>query len=487
MKKRLMALFMTLILCLSMMSANAFAFSTEAVSSQAVVNREQSVIAASNFSQWAQNDLIVGDSYGVYPLTWYNKDMTAPISHGQLRIILGKLRGKILNTDRITKIKESICEINDEKITVEEVLKAYYSVLSDYEFTKDIGLKSSKAVDFMKKNKIYTGTNGELKLKDTCSVEQACVMAARLVTFLYDTLDAGSKGFFWETSYGDNKVYLLGSIHIASNDIYPYSKKIQSAFESSDALVVELNMLDTSGAIKVAEYGLLTDGTTLKDHLSPEVYEKTIALAKHFGYPEEIINMYKPWLVNTLFSAYTSTDTASQDELVAAANLGIDLHFTINASLTGKKILEVEGYEVQYKALDSFSPELDEYLLNSTVDTINGILAGQKSSGSEFVDDALLLWRKGDVETFSQYTSFEYMYKDLVEMAATEEELNLLKEYEDKLLLQRDKGMADYIDNLLKAEGSNTYFVVVGSAHYISDYSVLDRLEEKGYTITQIK
>lgn len=487
MKKRLMALIMTLILCLSMMSANAFALSTESVSTQAAVNNELSAQAASNFSQWAQNDLIVGDSYGVYPLSWYNKDMTAPISHGQLRIILGKLRGKLLNTDMVTKISESIIDINDEKITVEEVLKAYYATLSNYEFTKDLGLKSTKAVDFMKKNKIYTGTNGELKLKDPCSIEQACVMATRLITFLYDTLDAGSKGFFWETTYGDNKVYMLGSIHIASTDIYPYSKKILNAFESSDALVVELNMLDTSGAIKVAEYGLLTDGTTLKDHISPEVYEKTIALAKQFGYPEEIINMYKPWLVNTLFSAYSSTETASQDELITAANLGIDLNLTMNASLSGKKILEVEGYELQYKALDSFSPELDEYLLNSTVDSVNNILAGQKSSGSEFIDDALVLWRKGDTETFKKYTSFEYMYKDLVELAATEEEIKLLQEYEDKLLLQRDKGMADYIDNLLKAEGSNTYFVVVGSAHYISDYSVLDRLEEKGYTITQIK
>jgi uncharacterized protein YbaP (TraB family) len=47
--------------------------------------------------------------------------------------------------------------------------------------------------------------------------------------------------------------------------------------------------------------------------------------------------------------------------------------------------------------------------------------------------------------------------------------------------------MAEYIDTLLNMEGSTTYFVIVGSSHYISEYSVLDILEEKGYEITQIK
>ncbi len=55
------------------------------------------------------------------------------------------------------------------------------------------------------------------------------------------------------------------------------------------------------------------------------------------------------------------------------------------------------------------------------------------------------------------------------------------------MITKRDIGMAAYIDMLLKGEGSTTYFVVVGSGHFISAYSVLDILKEKGYEITQIK
>ena len=94
-------------------------------------------------------------------------------------------------------------------------------------------------------------------------------------------------------------------------------------------------------------------------------------------------------------------------------------------------------------------------------------------------------WREGDIEGFlemskaSEYTDTSY--------EISEEEQILIDEFNDKLLTQRDKHMADYIDDLLQAEGNNTYFVVVGSAHYVSDYSVLDILAERGYEINQIK
>ena len=67
------------------------------------------------------------------------------------------------------------------------------------------------------------------------------------------------------------------------------------------------------------------------------------------------------------------------------------------------------------------------------------------------------------------------------------EEAVLMEEYFNKLFTERDKGMAEKIDELLSSEGSTTYFVVVGTGHYISDYSVLDILEEMGYEVNQVK
>ena len=35
-----------------------------------------------------------------------------------------------------------------------------------------------------------------------------------------------------EVNSGDNKAYLLGSIHMASTDIYPFSQTMYNAFEN---------------------------------------------------------------------------------------------------------------------------------------------------------------------------------------------------------------------------------------------------------------
>jgi uncharacterized protein YbaP (TraB family) len=481
MKKRILSLLMALMLGLSFVSAVPVSHASAATAEEITT-----YAGGQNFSDWAMMDLITGDTYGIYPLEWYNNDMTAPITRVQLRKVIAEVRVKLFGTDAVTDKLDNLYYFKKYS-TVEEVLVYYYQMLTEFTFTKDLGLNGKTAVQFMKTNGIYGTVSGEQSLKDRCSVEQACVIGTRVVTFVYKQLGAGSKGFLWKTTSGENTVYMLGSIHMASTDIYPMSSDILQAYASADALAVELNMYDTVGATQMAMLGIYTDGTTLKDHVSEETYKKTIALAAKYGYSEDIIAMCKPWYIYVTFAAISSTDSGSVSEATQAANLGIDINFTTNALVTGKTILEVEGYVYQGQVLDSFSDDLEEYLLNSTIDSINDLLEGKtENTGADDIEAMLQLWKDGDTETFAEYSSFDNEYPELSDAESTEE-IALIKEFKDKLLTQRDKGMADFIDNLLKSEGSHTYFVIVGSGHYISDYDVLDILTEKGYQITQIK
>ncbi len=95
----------------------------------------------------------------------------------------------------------------------------------------------------------------------------------------------------------------------------------------------------------------------------------------------------------------------------------------------------------------------------------------------------LQYWHEGNYEAFYEAVITEDTALDDL---GTEQPA-LLKEFDDKFFTQRDNKMADYIDNLLKTEGSNTYFVVVGTAYFISEYSVIDRLKEKGYKVDSLK
>ncbi len=478
MKKRIGSILLALMLCVSLLpSGTALAAGQETT---------QSFAAKQNFSNWALNDLIVGDTYGIYPLTWYTSDMTKPITEGKLRILMAGLRVKLQNTGCVTDAQEKVIHF-DHKLTVQEVMKSYYDLVKEYTFKPDLKLKNVSYTKFMKDNGIYTGKNGEQALKEKCSVEQACVIATRLVTVLYDKLDAASKGFFYKTEANGNTVYMLGSIHMANNDIYPINDEIWKAFHASNALAVEINMTSQAGVYDLLGLATYTDGTTLKNHVSKETYDKVLKFASAYGYTEDMIKIYKPWYLYISFTSLTMTDSASSTEASQSAMLGVDMNFLTNASLSGKQILEVEGYGVQAKMLDSFSDGLEEYLLNETVDEINKIAAGTSNGNSDDLQTMLELWRKGDEKEFQKYTSFEYENGDLLADGSKASEQAFMKEFQEKLYTNRDKNMAEYIDKLLTSPDKKTYFVVVGSGHYVSDHDVIDLLTEKGYSVTQIK
>lgn len=450
------------------------------------------VSAQQPYSPWAFEDLVVGDTYGIYPQTWYSKGMQKPIDEAKLRVLMAGLRHKILNTNRVIDYEEVDFKLKD-KMTVKEVLEFLHSLIASYELDGNIGIvDGGKAVDYMSKYGIFTGKEGELGLNDVCTVEQACVFAIRLVTHIYDALDAASKGFLWEIKSGDNTVYLLGSIHVATYDIYPFSNKMLKAFAESDVLGVELDLVNPSndGSMLLMEYGVYTDGTTLKDHVSEETYQLTVQVAANYGLSEEYIALFKPWAIFTMFASVTSTNSASLDEAATAAALGIDMKFTVDAYLTGKPIVELEGYDLQLRMLDSFSDELEEYLL---LDTMKSIIYQKEvqekvTNSTSAVDIMLDYWHRGDVEGFM--AMMVPLQNDNIPLDLSDEDkkiMELMEEYNYKLFTERDKGMAEKIDQFLQGEGSTTYFVVVGSGHYISDYSVIDILKDKGYEINQIK
>lgn len=480
MKKRILSAVLTLILCITMLpSAAVFAAEPQA-------QTELESYAAQAYSDWAAADLETGNSYGIIPSSWFQKDMTAPITKAQLRVLLAGLRNKLLNTECVDTANETPVSLG-QSFTVGDVLETLYNQATDYQFTPVLTMKDTNYLNFMKNNGIYTGKNGEQTLKDSCSLEQACVIATRLVTVIYDQLDAESKGFFYVTKANGNTVYMLGSIHFGSNDIYPLNDKIIKAYQESDALAVELNLYNQSGAMELLQLAQYTDGTTLKDHISADTYQKVITFAKTLGYDEKTIAMFKPWYLYISFTSLSATNSGTTAEAAQSAGLGIDMSFINNALVNNKPVLEVEGYGSQARMLDSFSDELEEYLLNETITAVNEVVAGKSDSGSDSLEEMLALWRKGEEKDFEKYSSFEYEYQDTLEDASSAKEKEFLAEMKEKMFTIRDAGMADYIDGLLKGKDSKTYFVVVGSAHYVSNYDVIDILTKKGYEITQIK
>jgi len=471
MKKRLVSFILMLAMAIAVLSP---------LQSKEAAAQENANISV---SEWAIPDLIFGDTYGIYPMEWYEKDLTENIKNYEFRLLLYGLRRKIVESGCALETGKAKPVI-DESITVEEAIEAFYTMLSNFEYTIDLGFSAGfSPVEYMLKIGAYTGENGEQGLKELCSREQAMVMATRIVALFYDALGASSKGFLWEVKSGGNTVYLLGSVHLASTDLYPLSYKIWSAYINSDALVVEADIYNTSDLLAMADKMFYMDGSSLKDHLSSETYRKVVEAGLLMGYSEETLALIKPWALYLLLSNYSILSTSAGDTF--SSQLGVDSQFLINAHLYQKPIYAVESIQKQIEIIESFSDGLIEYLIYTGCENLLQMRAG-KTSSYKFNAELKALykaWKEGDVHAFRKLKDIDSTF----EAAESDEIKAYQEEYNAKMLHQRDDAMAEYIDALLKSEGENTYFVVLGAAHLISDYSVIDRLKNAGYMIMQIR
>lgn len=418
------------------------------------------------YSDWAMSELNEAEKYGLYPMEWYFEEFIGSISGEKLEHLLD-------NTDK--KLKELGLEedLGFEPLdspkdkTRLDVLTGLFNLLGKYD-----GLiaesEEFNAIDYFVENKILMGDDGDLKLDEKATIEQSVVLAKRLVLHAYDLLDEGAQGFLWEVSKNNNTVYLLGSIHTGSTDLYPINKNVRQKFMDSDYLLLEANILDPQGIEEFIALSTYTDGTSLKDHLSPEIYEKVLEVFEMYNLPYENYSLVKPWRIANDLALIASSQEQSLEQASGNALLGIDYYFASTALFIDKPIIELEGMEYQANLFNNLSMDAQEEYLGGILDDIlSGNLA---TPGDSHLDLWFDLWINGDVDAFRE------SYASNLEEVPNEE-------FTQMLLGQRDQDMADKLAQLLENEEGKTYFVVVGAAHLVVEDTIIDKLIEKGYEV----
>lgn len=413
---------------------------------------------------WAQITLNEGERYGIYPADWYYEGFREEITEEKLETLL---------ENTLNKIKALELEENEDFIPVaskgdrtrEDVVIRLYNILGQYNIADD-----SSPVDYMLKRNILRGSYSGLNLDKICTTEEAVVFAIRLIEDTYNLLDAGSKGFAWKVENNGNTVYLLGSIHVGNSHIYPISNKLKEAFYESDALLVEADILNMDSQLEAfMELMIYQDGTTLKDHISEETYEKFLQVCEMHGIPSELFEGFKPWVIGITLETFFATDLENIDEIAPSANYGIDLYFMSHAQLIDMPIVELEGLEFQANLFDNLSEEAQDEYLNRVLDNLLNPEKNDYLTSTEVLEEYLNLWKAGDIEGFAK----SYLENDEL----------LEDEFTSMLFGERDKNMAAKIIEILESEEKGTYFVVVGAGHFIVPNTIIYQLKDKGYEV----
>src|SRR6185312_10326344 len=104
-------------------------------------------------------------------------------------------------------------------------------------------------------------------------IARAASVAAMFTLGYAGAQQAPKRCLMWRAVNGNNVVYLLGSIHIGSKDMYPLPKVVESAYARSKVLVVEVDLKKvdmTSMFAEVQEKGMYAPPDNLWKHVTPE-------------------------------------------------------------------------------------------------------------------------------------------------------------------------------------------------------------------------
>lgn len=296
-----------------------------------------------------------------------------------------------------------------------------------------------------------------------------CLILSGCVIKNAGTKNVPQKGtvFMWEVNdkSGKGKLYLLGSIHAAKESLYPLKPVITDAFEKSDALAVEC---DVTTVLQRSDYGELmkkvmyNDGTTIKDHISADLYDKADALLKKNGISINLLAKYKPFMLASTIASFQLTEWGYNP------NDGIDIHLINLAREQGKEIAEIESVDFQYGLLGGFSDDIQQLELKSTVEGIE--------ASKEYMDEMFQYWIDGDIKSFEDLTFKE-------DPSLTPEEQKIYKGYMKQMFDDRNVNMAAKAEEYLKS--GKTYFFVVGSGHMVGEAGIVNLLKSKGYKVVQ--
>ena len=418
---------------------------------------EQTTPLLPSISEWAIETLNEGEKYGIYSTEWYFDGFLQEIPVDKVNELLALTEKKVACLGLAENKQYKPVSVKNDN-TRGDIVNRLYNIVARYDLP--VG---TDAVQFMKEQNILQGSPNGLQLEKKATTQQAVLLAVRFIQSTYALAEQGSKGVAWVVEDEDTLIYLLGSIHLGTPDLYPFDKKLVTAFDESDALLVEANILDTEALEYYSEKAMYTDGSTLKDAVAPETYAKLEQVAKLYDLPMDQLTVQKPWMLSSALSMLAMDDSFGMTPQEMAMH-GIDVYFLLNAQLQQKPVIELEGTRAQVDMFEGLSPEAQE---QSLVAVLDSIIHPAEENQSEVLQEWFTSWKQGNVEEFA---------KSFQAMEGTSSEFN------EMLFGLRDEQMAKKIMNVLE-EKEGKYFVVVGSGHFLIDKNIRYHLEKNGYKV----
>ncbi len=271
----------------------------------------------------------------------------------------------------------------------------------------------------------------------------------------------GNSSFLFEISGNglDHPSYLYGTMHMISKDLFEVGPNLMKALESSDYLVMEIRDLTNIGDLSSVVTDIYLDSGTIKDYVSPQVYEDFIAaLEEHKGIDRETFE--KTQANMKPFGLYSII--AQGGESPTEGTKSYELYFM---DVAYENSLQLGGLETVKDQLNVFDQIKYEDMLVYLTETLQNMEVSQSE-----LEELGPVYASHNLDTLASHI---FASDDM-----------LMTDYKDIFLINRNKNWIPKIEELIK---DNQCFIAVGAAHLPFDSGVIQLLRNEGYTVRAIE
>lgn len=400
------------------------------------------------FSHWAAEELNQAQFMGLYPAKNFfdGRDFTKEATLDDAKTCYKLAKEKIE-----AKGLETVGDFSFKNLSRAEILNSISKLLGDEKFE----IKNLRAA------KIFLGPADEKYLNSKIPLQEMISLYSRAVNKVLQDKGKVSKGFFYEVNNKGNKIYMLGSIHVGNSSLYPIDENIIKALKSSEKIYMEIDLSNRAEAKKMRQKIYYNDGKNLKDDLGEELYSRVLKIFQGYGMEEDQVKILKPWAIYNTMASDPKGESPK-------GSFGVESYFLALSLLNKIEIDELESMEFQSNILSSFDKK-------TYVEMIENLTAEIEKNGYKNINSGLYTlldaWQNGDRDKM----------KSILSLKGDEAS----EKFNEAILDERDEGMAKKIDAMLKKDGKNTYFILIGSAHLVPENSVTGILKNMGYKVIE--
>jgi uncharacterized protein YbaP (TraB family) len=279
-----------------------------------------------------------------------------------------------------------------------------------------------------------------------------------------------AQGNLWRATRGGQEITLIGTLHMDDSRHEATMAALGPALDGARVVLVEAGPEEMaalqSRLAREPELMVKTEGPTLPERLSPELWDKLSEAVRARGMPPFMAAKLQPWYLSMILSIPPCALEAMGEDR------GLDARVIEAAEARGLPVQALEPYDTVFSVFDKMSDAEQLSMITSSL-AMEDRSEDMSSTmiDSYFDEEARVIWEfsRDQALTIAGYSP-ERVDREFALMEAA-------------LMVRRNQ---DWIPVLTRAAADGPVLAAFGALHLSGDQGVLALLQAEGYTLERL-